>query len=363
MKKHIVFYISSLQKGGTERVFVNLAEYFYSIGCKVTVVTQYCGNNEYAINKGIYRELSDITEAETSGSRIVNFCRRILKLRAVLKRIQPDLVLSCIGKNNFMALISSFFEKTKVVVSVRGEPASEYNSRKMRFLVKTLFAKADGIILQTEDSKKFFPEYLQKKIVVLQNSLNPLFMQERYEGIRDKQIVSMGRLDANKNQVMIIQAFAKIAEQYPEYSVVLYGEGEGRVNLEREIAELKLQNRIQLPGTAADVVAAIRKASVFVLSSNTEGMPNVLIEAMALGLPIISTDCPCGGPKELIRQGKNGILISVGDVVGLAAALTEVLGDVLLADKMGRNAAKIQERLNPEKINRQWQAYFEQIME
>lgn len=360
--KKIAFYIGSLKKGGAERVFVNLAEYFYKTGYQVTMVTQYTAENEYVISKGIKRVISEIENTEITGSRIVNFHRRTAKLRRIWRTIQPDLILSCIGKNNFMSVVTTLFSKTKVVVSIVGEPTEEYNSTVMRVLARVLFIKADGIVLQTEDSKVFFPQYLLKKSVILQNSLNPLFIQDRYEGVRDRQIVSVGRLDANKNQTMLIEAFARIAVRYPEYSVVCYGDGESRAQLEALIERFNLQGRVQLPGITTDVAGMIRKASVFVLTSYTEGMPNALIEAMALGLPVISTDCPCGGPKELIRQGENGMLIPVGDVEALAASLVTLLEDTEFMEKLGRSAARIQDRLNPERTNQQWKEYFERIL-
>lgn len=360
--KKIAFYIGSLKKGGAERVFVNLAEYFYKTGYQVTMVTQYTAENEYVISKGIERVISDLSDSEISDNRIVNFHRRTAKLRRIWRTVRPDLILSCIGKNNFMAVVTTLFSKIKVVVSIVGEPTEEYNSTVMRVLAKVLFIKADGIVLQTEDSKVFFPQYLLKKSVILQNSLNPLFIQDRYEGVRDRQIVSVGRLDANKNQTMLIEAFARIAVRYPEYSVVCYGDGKSRAQLEALIERFNLQGRVQLPGITTDVAGMIRKASVFVLTSYTEGMPNALIEAMALGLPVISTDCPCGGPKELIRQGENGMLIPVGDVEALAASLVTLLEDTEFMEKLGRSAARIQDRLNPERTNQQWKEYFELIL-
>ena len=157
-KKHICFYIGSLHKGGAERVFVNLAGYFQEKGYQVTMVTQYQfpAAEEYALPSGVRRVLSDLTEAELSNSRIINFCRRVSKLRRIWKREKPNLVLSCIGKNNFMTVVTTMFTKTKAVVSVVGEAKEEYPGRLMRLLANLLFPLAGGIILQTERSRYFF---------------------------------------------------------------------------------------------------------------------------------------------------------------------------------------------------------------
>ena len=361
--KKIAFYIGSLQKGGAERVFVNLAEFFYSQGYQVTIVTQYQYQNEYSHSEGIHRVLSDLTEEETRKNRLFNFFRRIKKLRSIWKQVSPDLVLSCNGKNNFMALATTVFLKTKAVVSVVGEPTLEYYTPVMRMLAKSLFILADGVVLQTKDSAEFFPVSIRKKAVILKNSMNPAFMKERFTGTREKTIVSVGRLDANKNQSLLIRAFAKIADNYPAYRVILYGEGEDREKLEQEVGHLGIKDRILLPGVTTDVATAIQKASVFVLTSFTEGMPNALIEAMALGLAVISTDCPCGGPKELIQNSKNGILIPVNDVEALAEALRYLLEHPYEADRMGQEASKIQQELDPAVTNQAWMEYFEQIIQ
>lgn len=360
-KKHIAFYISSLNKGGAERVFVNLAEYFLREGYCVTIVTQCIGEHEYTYSPAVSREISDISGKEISGSRFVNLYRRIRKLRCIWKRIKPDVILSCNGKNNFMAVTTALGLGAKAVVSVVGEPKEEYGSKVMRLLAELLFRRAAGIILQTAESKLFFSKRIRRKAVILQNSLNPLFMRERYEGVRDKVIVSVGRLDANKNHEMIIRSFALITDKFPEYRLVIYGEGESRKRLEAVIGELGLGERVSLPGVTGDVAGAIYKAAVFVLSSYSEGMPNALIEAMALGLPVISTDCPCGGPKELMGSGENGLLIPAGDGLALREALERLLENPGLGERMGKNAAKIQDMLNPERTNGIWREFIESL--
>lgn len=177
------FDIGSLKKGGAERVFVNLATYFLEQGCSVTMVTQYKKENEYELPAGIRRVISDLTPEE-EGGRIVNLFRRYKKLRRIFREIHADVVLSTIGKNNFMALLANAFLPTKVVVSVVAEPTEEYPTKGMRLLAKTLFYAADGIVMQTADAVRFFQPSLQKKCVILKNSLNPAFVRLRYEGDR-----------------------------------------------------------------------------------------------------------------------------------------------------------------------------------
>ena len=199
--------------------------------------------------------------------------------------------------------------------------------------------------------------------MILKNSLNPAFIRENYNGDREKKIVAVGRVDANKNHEMIIKAFAEIASAYPDYKLIIYGEGELRQKLIEFAADLGLEGRVELPGSIANVADAIHKASVFVLSSYSEGMPNTLLEAMALGIPVISTDCPPGGPGELIDHGENGLLTPPGDCNRLAENLQKLLDNIDYAKKMGENASKVKDEFNPGVINRTWKNYLEKIMQ
>lgn len=363
-KKHIAFYIGSLHKGGAERVFVNLAEFFLKEGYRVTMVTQYQYSieEEYALPGGVKRVLSDLHPDEIDNSRIVNLFRRINKLHKIWKREQPDLVLSCIGKNNFMAIVTTMLTKTRPVVSVVGEAKEEYPSRVMHMLANFLFPFASGVILQTERSKFFFNKRVQIKAVILPNSLNPDFIKTRYEGEREKRIVAVGRLDANKNHEMMIRAFASLKDKYPEYTLTIYGEGELHGYLEELADKLGVSESVFLPGIIPDVAAQIERAALFLLTSYSEGVSNALIEALATGLPVISTDVPSGGTAELMTDGVNGLIIPTGDQRALEKAMDRLLCDSEYAGQLGREAAKIQERLAPERVNRLWQEYFEQII-
>ena len=363
--RKVAFYIGSLHKGGAERVFVNLAEYFLNQDYQVLMVTQYQyrKEEEYELAKGVRRVISDIAIQETTNSRIVNFFRRVRKLHRIWKEEKPDLVLSCVGKNNFMTIVTTMFTKTRPVVSVVGEAKEEYPNRLMKMLANMLFPFAAGVILQTERSREFFSGKVGRTAVILPNSLNPLFIRPMFTGEREKRIVSVGRLDANKNHEMMIRVFAKLAKKYPAYTLTIYGEGELREHLQELIVTLGVEERVFLPGVILNVAEAIERAALFLLISYSEGVSNALIEAMALGLPVIATDVPSGGTVELIRHGENGWMIPVGDKEALEAAMDQLLSDEDLARRLGCEAYKLQERFAPEKVNEQWRAYFDQCME
>lgn len=355
---HIAFMIGSFAKGGSERVMSNLIDYFARREHQVTVITQYCKEDEYELNPKARRILSDIAPEEVTGSRIRNFYRRFRKLRNIWKTERPDLILVFIGKNNIMTLLTSWGLHIPVVVSVRAEPHEEYPNRWMRFAARHLFRRATGVVVQTSECKRFFPEKIQEKTVILLNPINASFFGVTYEGEREHTIVTVGRMDENKNQQLLIRAFAKIADQYPEYQLILYGKGEKEEALRTLTRELRLEDRIEFPGVINDVPEKIKKAGVFVLPSYTEGMPNALIEAMIIGLPVISTDCPCGGSADLIDHGINGLLTPVGDADKMAENLQVMLNDLQKASEMGKKARETADIYREETVYGEWYRYL-----
>lgn len=395
-KKHIAMYIGSLQKGGAERVMSNLADYFFEQGYRVTLVTTYLADDEYEVRHaawkrvpagapnaicvadldenpvwvdpeggeqgGIKRVFSALLKEEQQG-RIKNLKLRQDKLRGIWKALKPDLILSFLGKNNVMALSTGTKEGFKVVVSVRSDPDREYSSASLKAAMLTTFRKAAGVVVQSQGAKDRFPKYIQKKCIILPNAIDPSFIRPRYVGDREKKIVMVARLNENKNQAMVMEAFKEATkDKFSDYRLVFYGDGPARSQLRRLAESLGVEKRVEFKGNVTHVAEHIEKAYMFILASNYEGMPNSLIEAMSLGLACISTDCPCGGPRDLIEDGVNGLLVPVGDKDAMAAAMIRILEDRELADKMGTEACKIQEKCSPEVTNTKWKKFFEKII-
>ncbi|MBR4668016.1 MAG: glycosyltransferase [Butyrivibrio sp.] len=390
-------YIGSLQKGGAERVMVNLADYFFDQGYKVTLVTTYLADDEYEVRHaawkrvpagadravlvsntdenpvwidpeggekdGIGRVFSALLKSEQKG-RVYNLQERKRKLERIWKELKPDVILSFIGKNNIMALSTATREDIKVVVSVRADPNMEYNTFSLKTSVLATFGKAAGIVVQTTGARDWFPAFLQKKCVILPNSLNPSFIRKRYVGIREKKIVMVGRLDANKNQAMVMEAFKEATkDKYSDYKLVIYGDGPDRLKLQNLAISLKIDSKVEFKGMVKHVAEHIEKASIYILASSQEGMPNSLIEAMSLGLACISTNCPCGGPADLIVDGINGLLVPVGDVNAMTEAMEKLLGNEVLAESLGNAAMRIQEKYAPDVVNAKWKEYLDNIMQ
>lgn len=357
-KKKIAFYINSLGKGGAERVVVNLSNHFIQKGYEVVLVTSRYQADEYEQPAGSRRIISEIITPGTMNP-FTYLYKRFRYIRQIWKDEKPDRLVCFIGKCNVIGLLTSCGLGIPVYVSVRSDPKQEYASGVMHFLSKTLFAKAQGIIVQTQEAKQYFPGYLQKKTVVLPNSLDEKFIQERFNGKRKDEIVSVGRLDENKNQKMLIQAFAGIAGDYPTMKLKIYGagnqNGDTLPELEKQVKELELTDKVFFMGRRSDIAEQISQSRIYALTSNYEGMPNALLEAMSLGLACISTDCPCGGPRTVIQDGENGILIPVHDTQALEKALRKILENPDLEERLGVNAHHIGEELSTEKVNAAWE--------
>ncbi|MDD3370004.1 MAG: glycosyltransferase [Lachnospiraceae bacterium] len=362
-KKHIMFYISTLRRGGAERVIVNLAEGFLREGYKVSIVTPYRKppELEYVISSEITRIISEPAEDKLQGNRLQNFKTRVHTLSDIWKENKPALIVSFVGKNNMMALLSTWKLHIPVVISVRGNPASEYASKSMNLAAKLLFPHAAGIVLQTNQAKAYFSKPIQKKAVILPNPLNPLFIKERFEGERKNEIVTVTTMDENKNQKMLVSAFARIAGKFPDVYVTIYGEGPKRAELEQLADSLGIREQIKMPGESSNIPEDIYRSRIFVMTSNTEGSPNALIEAMSLGLACVSTDCPCGGPAELIEDGVNGMLVPVNDDEKLAEKLEQILTHPQLEQQLGIKATQIQEKMEPETVFTEWKKYLENL--
>lgn len=366
--KNICFCINSLDSGGAERVVSILANYFVSKN-DVSIITMTDNNIQYKIDKKV-NIIKLVKNKKNIKNKILKKILlipktivRIQKLNKVFRSQRPDIIISFLPEASFMSLIANK-GRYKIIISDRNDPNIEYKNKIYNFLMKKLYPKADGFVFQTNDAKEYFNDIIdfsEKPYKIIYNPVSEKFICDRYNGKRKKQIVSVGRLQEQKNFELLINAFSKIEKKYPDYKLVIYGEGNLRKCLEDKVQMLNLENRILLPGVIKNVKEKIYNSSIFVLSSNYEGMPNALIEAMCIGLPVISTNCPCGGPKMLIENNVNGILIDTNNVEQLANSMELLLNDKKFADTLGKNASTIIDKVNPDAVNKEWEKLINKV--
>ena len=361
-KMRIMFVIDSMYKGGAERVISNLANAMCNDNdVAITTINNLCSN--YVLDDKIKRYCLTILDEKKHLFKLINIINKIKNLVKYKRNFKPDIVIAFLPKSCFYTVISNFFCKSKIILSERNNPEITYKKISYKILMKLLYPKSNGFVFQTEDAKNFFSKKIQQKCTVIPNPINEEFMIKEYNGKRKKVIVNVGRLDKQKNQELLIRAFTVFASKYPEYRLNIYGEGELRDYLQNVILQCQMENKIHLFGNVNDIKDKIIDAKMFVLSSLYEGMPNALMEAMALGIPSISTDCPCGGPKYLIRNSINGILIQNDNIDELLAAMELLANDEILANKISHEAHKITTILNPKEINQKWIGYIKKVFE
>lgn len=355
----VVIFIGGLSGGGAERVACNLCNALISNGNDVEFLTMSDEIAAYPIDKKATR-FCLLSELEKKGS-IYNSTLRFFRFFKYLIANRSDLYIVMLPITIIMMLAFSFLTNAKIIASERAEP-SKYPSIIQRGL-KLLCKKANGWVFQTPDALNWYnPSLGIIQRVIIPNAINPEFLRLSVNQERKKIIITSGRLKTQKRHDLLISSFSKISEKFYDYKLVILGDGPLRSQLEKQIKELHLENRVFLPGYVDDVQSRLSCAFMFVLSSDFEGMPNALIEAMAMGLPCISTDCDGGGARYLIKDGENGLLVHKNDVNALANAIDRILSNEQLAQKLGRNAEKVKEDLHPDKIYGCWLQFIDDVV-
>lgn len=345
-----LFVASSMNFGGAERVMSILSNAWCDEGCEVKILlTTTSAHSSYVLNTKV--ELLSCYNEKKGG--IPHFT--IIKaIRSLCKAWKPDAVISFYNDVAALAAVAITGLHIPLIYSERNDP-NRVNQRKIdKIYRKIVECKADKFVFQTTGAKKCYPKRVQKKSVVIINPLDTTRFPVHDFSHEKKEIVTVGRLEAQKNQKILIDAFSLIADEFPDYRVVLYGEGSLRENLESYIKQLGLQKRVLLPGAKDGIQEYIRDAALFVLSSDYEGIPNVLIEAMAIGLPCISTDCSPGGARELIQNDVNGIIVPCNSLEELKNQMCRVLIDRELAQRIGSNALNVRARTDKSIIAEEW---------
>lgn len=363
-EKKLLFHINSMGKGGAERVVSVLSEMFAGDGYEVVIVTLWRAKEEYPLAEGIRRiNLGDDGKLEKAG-RIRLAVGRLWTLRTLIRKEDPDLVISFCNKANFRCSYCMLGMKIPLLVSVRNDPRIDYFPHKNG--VSRMERRASGCVFQTKDALACFDEKFQKKSRVIWNPIDEKYLIDKEKPVKQaKYLVTVGRLSAQKNQLLLLKAFSLIRKELPEYQLRIYGEESERgvkKMLTEYIEQEQMQDCVLFMGQSSHLEKEIRDASLFILSSDYEGMPNALMEAMAMGIPVISTDCPCGGPAELIEDGVSGLLVPVGDEKELASAIMRVLRGPELWERLSRNGMEIKKRVSPDKIYGEWKAFVEEII-
>ena len=349
--KKLAIVCGTLHPGGAERVISILADKLIE-KYNVEIVLYYDKPIWYNISKKV-----KITVIEKE-CRHKNMLQRMLWLRRYLKN--KDVILSFLAPFNVFTICSMFGLKVPVIVADRNDPRFVPQNKYIRKLRDIMYNFADGVVVQNENNKRYFSKYIQKKSSIIFNPVDA----ESYKGIaltteKQRKIVCVGRLIKQKNNSMMLSAFANIAEEFKDYNLVFYGDGNMREKLLKQAEDLQIAERVVFAGNVKNVIENIKDASLYVMTSDYEGMPNALLEAMCAGLSVISTKV--SGAVDVIENHRNGALVEIGDVQGLAEEIKHFLKSKDLAEKCAKNAVKLADELEKKKIIRQWVDFIEQV--
>lgn len=362
----ILFHLNCLEHGGAERVVSNLANQFAREGYEVIVATEWEGKEEYPLDERVKRVHVGLKETDEKRSRISKILRRIFYLRKCILQERPDVTIAFARKAIFRALEATLFTKEKVIIAVRTNPVGTYDGKLQRILIPILFPKAAGAVFQTVDQRDFFPQSVCEKSVLIWNPVHDKYINTTIPERRSKTVVHSGRIVDFKNQDMLIRAFVKVHEKHPEYDLKLYGgdSGDGTWQiLEEAIKECNAESYVKLMGNSLTLEKDLIDGAFFAFSSELEGMPNALLEAMVMGLPVVATDCPCGGPRTIIQDGVSGLLVPIKDPIAIEKAMNRLIENPEFAEGLGKEAKKISEKVNGPAIIDQWRKYIEKIIE
>jgi len=355
MKIVLVGYLHG--SGGAERQIILLANALSELGHNIYLFVLAAYNPCYKISDQV--TVVDLTgEKKCFGTTILN---RFLLYKKELARIKPNISIHYWLQSAYFTTLISRKLRGSIIYSERGDPYDREYSGILSIIRYLAFKKIDGFVFQSEGARDYFNTSIKNKSVVIHNPVSVPQGVYSVSKEREKRIISVGRLHPQKNQMLLIKAFAQIHTAIPEYTLEIYGDGPLKSQLEQQITELNLSNKVFLHKSRKDIFDCICNASLFVLTSDYEGMPNALMEAMALGLPCISTNCRPGGAQTLIQDGINGYIVPVGDIRSLAEkilfAITHPKEVQIIADK-GR---QIIDTHTPSRIFKQWAAFLRKL--
>lgn len=352
----VTLFIGSLTGGGAERVTCNLANYLCEKGYKVDLITMSDVKDTYILSKKVNRiYLINNSERKNKISDIILRRKRLKKY--ILENPNVNCYITMLPITCFILTSLKKYIKCKIIISERNNPKSYgiVDSALMRYSSK----RCDGLVVQTTEIGTW---YKNKNKIVIPNAINKNIVLNKNIK-KSKKIVAVGRLEKQKNYPMLIEAYNIFVKKYPDYILEIYGKGNQESKIKKTVEKYHLHKNIKFMGYVDDVIGCISDASIYVMTSNFEGMPNSLIEAMCIGLPCISTDCDGGGARELIINNKNGILIQKNNINELVDSMIKIVSNQNFANAIAEQARELNNILSYEKIYTKWELYVRKIID
>lgn len=350
-----LFITRTLTGGGAERFVATFASFMADQGYNVHILTYEVSEKDYPLSANVKVHVMPYVEDSARGKVL-----RILRMKQALTEIAPDVLIPFIETVVICTYLVNLLLRKKFVFTVRNSPWHAGGGRFSKWMRKLMAKNADAIMLQNQEQQAFFPDSYGDRVYIVPNPVATKFAscrKEEYAGNLTK-ICAVGRLHAQKNFPLLLSAMEVLRPEYPGICLQIFGEGEERKALEDTIAEKNLSDVCQLMGRTSDVEGVLKETDLFVLSSDYEGMPNALIEALAMGVPCISSDCRTG-PRSLIRDGQTGLLFQTGNLDSLTERMAWALQHPAHMNQMGRAARE--DVLNTYKIEKTLSSFIHMI--
>lgn len=367
----LLIFIYSLSSGGAERVTVNLANHWAGKGWDIAVVTLAPQSNDfYELHLAVKRISLEL--AGDSGNVLTGLwqnLRRVMALRRVLRQIKPDIALGMMATANILLALATWgLPQVCAIGSERIHPPQFPLGALWERLRCNTYGRLAAVMALTSESADWLKAHTgARRVPVIPNAVTwPLPIPALGIAVESlcqsgrRLLLAVGRLDAQKGFDVLQDVFTNLAARYPDWDLVILGEGPQRATLQDHVRSAGLAERILLPGRAANVRDWYERADLYVLSSRFEGFPNTLVEAMSYGLAVVSFDCDTG-PRDIVRHEVDGLLVPPGDVAGLTAALDRLMGDADLRQRFAKRAVEVRERFSMERIAGMWEKLFEEI--
>ena len=361
----LTFVISHLGCGGAQRVMSILANAWATKGWRITLLTLDNGEERpfYDLHPAVmYRPLILSRTSPTSMHAIFNNLKRLWVLRQAIKQSSPHVVISFMDMPNVLTILATLGLSLPVIISERNDPVHRRIGKAWERLRRWVYPHCTRLVAQTSSALSYFSAKVQQRAQVIPNPvLLPSKRTPKHACNRStKTVVALGRLREQKGFDLLLGAFARVAPKHPEWSLVIWGEGPLRPQLERVRDERGLQGRASFPGLTRQPFENLQQADLFVLSSRCEGFPNALCEAMACGLPVISFDC-ASGPREIITDGVDGVLVPPEDEQALAAAIDRLLADGEERKRLAAYAQGVVQRFALPRVMGMWEALIKEV--
>lgn len=337
----IVFVIPDMPGGGTERVVALLANEYCKRGI-LTAIMLFAGHETAYPLDG---RIEVVSLGAPSGGRLMARLKRLSRMRKYYRENKECQIWAFSVMGAVFSVIAAIGQKHFFLVSERNDP-DRYDHKKIRNLA---YRFADVVVCQTKEAVRGLPKGIGKKSVVIPNPVDPGRAEEQ-EGPREHRIVAVGRLEPQKNHKLLLCAFAVFVRTHTDYTLDLYGKGELEKELRQLAVDLGIADHVCFRGFSGRVKEEINNAAMYVLSSDYEGISNSMLEALALGIPVIATDCPIGGSRMYIEDGVNGLLVPVGKTEAMAAAMGRIADDEAFGAALGAAGRRIREQNSVEVI-------------